>query len=145
MKTTYTYYWVHYIRDFPLRRWQLGVVKGIDQELKGNACDDLLFRLARERGVPLITSEGVSPNGKVTKGKLYERLKTADLPVYTPAEYLASRGVSIDEEVACFHRLFRSQRNQDRFKRRYSASQSTNIRRTLRLLERDLRDTLGLA
>ena len=144
VRTIYTYYWIHYVQDFVLRRWRSVVRKDVDATMKGTACDDLLLKLASEYGVPLITNEGLSPDGEVTPGKLIDRATRQGSAAFTPAQFLAQRGASVMGELACFYKLFCSARNQDRFKRRFKTRRSDNLRLTLLGLERDFALTLGI-
>lgn len=143
-KGVYTYYWVHFIRDYLLRRWQFSFKPGVDEFIRGTDCDDLLLKLAGEYGVPLITNEGVTPVGQVAPGKLHDRAKRLGLAVFTPAEFLATQGASLEQELECFYRLFKSKKNQDRFKRRFSKRRASTVRDVLAKLERDLALSLGL-
>ncbi len=80
---------IYFVKDYILDRWRGCYVRGSDDNIKGNACDDRLLDLAEQHRAPLITNEGYSVNGisNDEPGKLRAKAHKRGIKVYTPRQF----------------------------------------------------------
>jgi hypothetical protein len=100
--------WLYFITDELLPDWQMGTLPGDGcEELRGNAMDDALVDLAKRRGCPLITNEGVSHSGALlAKKRIPRRAALLGVEVVTAADFCRGKlkRSAIEQFMIKFHR-----------------------------------------
>jgi hypothetical protein len=87
---------VHIIHPFVFRGWAVGALTEVNHQLTSTSADDEILRLASRDNLPVITYEEFTERGIVPDPrKLRSKCKAKGVPVFTPQEYLAAKGVNV--------------------------------------------------
>lgn len=91
MSSDFTTFCIWFVKDHLLPRWGDGLsTEQSDAQLRGNAADAELLRIALENNLPLITNEGVTKAGVIDQ-KLRLKAKERGARVFSPREFWEGR------------------------------------------------------
>lgn len=97
----------HFVKEHVLPRWDTPGEPGLDANIRGDDCDDLLIEAARINNVPIVTNEGVTSAGIFERrNNVRVRARAAGVQPFSPAEYVAHLKFEIEPALRAFEHRF---------------------------------------
>ena len=107
VESDFTRAFVWFVKDYLLRRWNPVFPASEDHVVK-DAADLALLDYAEKNGLPIVTNEGVTPDGlnDTKKNSMRKRAPDRGVHVFAPREFYEGK-IDPDEEIEAFFQRFR--------------------------------------